>query len=396
MPWNEPGDPSKNKDPWTGRPKQTPSDLEALLRGLYKKVIALFKLRAANKKLGFSYAFLPTELNAKALGLLSIVCLFVWLALGIFKVDTDESAVVTHFGVYNATLNAGYHWILRPFQQYTLIHSGKVNTLPTTVKVLTQDENKIDVDVIVDYAIVNPRNYLFSNAQPLLSLQESLHNAVNRMLSQFTLNQLLTTSHFSLTRNLQKQLNTLMIREQTGVAIKNIELGSIQIPEQLQAAFTDVINAKKDKEQLEKLANVYALQVEPQAKISAQKLITDAKTYQQETVLKAKTEIIHFLALLPAYETSPSLTRKRLYLSALQTMMTHSNKLVVANNATSHFSLSLLDQPNTAHAVSKTNFAPTSSATNEKQENTKTNSNRLNNKIKRTLPSSYEISGGYG
>jgi len=130
MPWNEPGDPSKNKDPWTGRPKQTPSDLEALLRGLYKKVIALFKLRAANKKLGFSYAFLPTELNAKALGLLSIVCLFVWLALGIFKVDTDESAVVTHFGVYNATLNAGYHWILRPFQQYTLIHSGKVNTLP--------------------------------------------------------------------------------------------------------------------------------------------------------------------------------------------------------------------------------------------------------------------------
>lgn len=394
MPWNEPGDPNKNKDPWTGRPKQTPSDLEALLRDLYKKAIALFKLSTANKKSGFNYSFLPTELNAKALGLFSIFCLLAWLAFGFFKVDTDESAVVTRFGVYSTTLNSGYHWILKPFQQYTLINSGKVNTLPTTVKLLTQDENKIAVDVTIDYSIASPRNYLFSSAQPLLSLQESLHNAVNRTLSQFTLNQLLTTSHFLLTDNLQKQLNTLMIREQTGVTIKNIELGPIQIPEQLQAAFTDAVNAKHDKEQLEKLANVYALQMEPHAKITAQKLIADAKTYQQETVLKAKTEIIRFLALLPAYEASPLLTRKRLYLSALQTMMAHSNKLIVANNATNHFSLSLLDQPNTLHAVSKTSLVPTSSATNNKQENTKTNP--LNNKTKSTLPSSYNISGGYG
>jgi modulator of FtsH protease HflK len=392
MPWNEPGDPSKNKDPWTGRPKQTPPDLEAFLRGLYKKVVALFKLKVVNKKSAFARPFLPTKLNAKAVGLFLIFCLLAWSALGFFKVNIDESAVITRFGAYSTTLGSGYHWILKPFQHYTIINSGKINKLSTTVKLLTQDENKIAVDINIDYSIVNPRNYLFSSTHPLLSLQETLHSAVNRMFSQFTLNQLLSTSHFSLANNLQKQLNTLMIKEQTGLAIKNIELGSIQIPEQLQAAFTDATNAKRDKEQLEKRANIYAIQVEPRAKAEAQRLIADAKAYQQQTVLNAKTEIIRFLALLPAYETSPALTRKRLYLAALQTMMAHSNKLLVANSANTNFSLTL-DQSNTRPSVNTAKLAATASSINDEKENT--DNNEPNNKTNTTIPSSYNISGGY-
>lgn len=393
MPWNEPGDPSKNKDPWTGRPKQTPPDLEAFLRDLYKKIIALFKLRVVNKKSGFARSFLPTRLNAKAIGLFSIFCLLLWLALGFFKVNIDESAVVTRLGVYSTTLDSGYHWILKPFQQYTIINSGKVKNLSTTVKLLTQDENKIAININIDYSIVNPRNYLFSNAHPLLNLQDMLHNAANRVLSQFTLNQLLTISHFSLANKLQKQLNTLMVKNQTGLAIKNIELGSIQIPKQLQAAFTDVTNARHDKEQLEKLANAYAIQVEPHAKTEAQKIIVEAKAYQQETVLKAKTDIIRFLALLPAYDASPLLTRKRLYLSALQTMMTHSNKLLVTNSDNTHFSLTL-DQSNTIPSVNTDKLVSKSltiNAKHEKNENNELPGNKKNN----TLPSSYNISGGY-
>ncbi|MGB8807413.1 MAG: FtsH protease activity modulator HflK [Candidatus Rickettsiella isopodorum] len=393
MPWNEPGDPSKNKDPWTGRPKQTPPDLEAFLRDLFKKIIALFKLRILNNKSGLARPLIPTKLNAKAIGLISIFCLLAWLVIGFFKVNLDESAVITHFGVYRATEGSGYHWILKPFQLVTIINSGKVSKLSTTVKLLTHDESKIAVDVNIDYSIVNPHNYLFNSAHPLLSLQAIIHSAVNHTLSQFTLNQLLTTSPLALANNLQKQLNTSMIKEQTGLAIKNIELGSIQIPEQLHAAFTDAANAKRDQEQLEKLANVYALQVEPRAKAEAQRLIADAKAYQQQTVLNAKTEIIRFLALLPPYEASPSLTRKRLYLDVLQTMMAHSNKLVVANSADTNFSLTL-DQSSTQPSINTTKLSPISAAdTNDKKEITanKEPSNKKNN----TIPSSYNISGGY-
>lgn len=391
MPWNEPGDPSKNKDPWTGRPKQTPPDLEAFLRDLYKKIVALFKLRILHKKSALARPFLPTKLNAKSISLISIFCLFAWLALGFFKVDIDESAVITRFGAYSTTLGSGYHWILKPFQHYTIINSGKVTKLSTKVKLLTQDENKIAVDVNIDYSIVSPRNYLFATAQPLVHLREILYSVVNQVLSQFTLTQLLSTSNFSLAERLQRQLDTLTIKQQTGLAIKNIELGSIQIPAQLQASFADAANAKNDKQQLEKLANVYAIQVEPQAQALAQRLISDAKTYQQQIVLKAKTDIIRFLALLPAYEASPALTRKRLYLSALQTMMAHSNKLVVANNANTNFSLTL-DQLQTTSPVNTDTEKTAIPVINDKKQSIEKESN---NKTNDTMPSSYNISGGY-
>lgn len=391
MPWNEPGDPTKNKDPWTGRPKkQTPPDLESFLRDLFKKVVALFKLRILNKKSTLARPFLPTQLNAKTIGLISIVCLLAWLALGFFKVDRQAQAVITRFGQYTATVNSGYHWILKPIQQYTIINSGKVDKLSTRIPLLTKNENKISVDLTIDYSIVNPRNYLFSTAHPLVNLEAAAHSAANHLLSQLTLNQLLTTSHDSLAENVQKQLNISMIKEHTGLAVKHISLTAIQIPEQLQASFSDAAHAKRDKEQLERLANVYAVQVEPRAKALAQRLITEANTYQQETVLNAKTEIIRFLALLPAYEASPSLTQKRLYLAALQTMMMHSPQQVEVNNTNTPFSLALA-QPNSISPVNTDKLASTS-ASNNKKENIDDESR---GEATNAIPSSYPTSGGY-
>ena len=188
MPWNEPGDPSKNKDPWTGRPKQTPPDLEAFLRDLCKKIIALFKLRIFNKKPAImARSFSPIQLNTKAMGVIVVFCLLAWLAFGLFKVNTVEQAIVTRFGKYSATFDPGYHWILRPIQQYTLVDTGKIKKFSTTVQLLTKDENKISVVLNIDYSIVNARNYLFSTDQPLLNLQEITHNAANRVFSQFSL-----------------------------------------------------------------------------------------------------------------------------------------------------------------------------------------------------------------
>lgn len=387
MPWNEPGDPSKNKDPWTGRPKQTPPDLEAFLRDLYKKIVALFKLSILQKKTALVRPLLPAKLNTKTLSLVSIFCLLAWLALGFFKVNTDESAVITHFGAYSSTMGAGFHWILKPFQHATIINSGKINKFSTRINLLTRDENKIEVNIAIDYSIVDPRNFLFAAAHPLFNLQETTHGVVNRVLSQFTLNQLLNISHFSLAERIQKQLNAL-IKDQTGLAIKNIDVLTIQVPEQLQASFADVASAKSDKEQLEKQANVYATQVEPQAQLLAQQLIIDANAYQQEIVLKAKMEIIRFLALLPAYETSPTLTKKQLYLAVLQTMMAHSNKLLLTN----HSNINSLTR-NPFNSTKNIDKLAASTSNDDKKENT--DNNELSRKTNDCIPSSYNISGGY-
>lgn len=386
MPWNEPGDSGKNKDPWTGRPKQTPPDLEAFLRDLYKKIVTLFKLRTLNKKSVFVHSFSLATLNAKTMAIIAAFCLLIGFALGFFKVNTEETAVITRFAAYDKTVGPGYHWILKPFQHYTIVNSGKINKLSAHVKLLTRDNNKIQVNTNIDYSIANPHNFLFFSAHPLSNLQETLDNAVNQVFSQLTLHQLLSTSHYSLTERLQKQLQTTL-NMKTGLAVKAIELISIQMPEQLQAAFTDVAHAKSDKEQSEKLANIYAMQVEPRAQLSAQQLIAEAKAYQQEIVLKAKIEMIRFLALLPAYEASPTLTKKRLYLTALQTLMMQSNKLNSVNN-----SLAPHSSPTSA-AVNIDKLIATAITNSDKKEQLNTNNPR--NKTNNSIPSSYNISGGY-
>ena len=391
MPWNEPGDSGKNKDPWTGRPKQTPPDLEAFLRDLYKKIVALFKLRTLSKKTVFTPSFLLTKPNTKTMGLISILCLLLWFAFGFFKINNDESAVVTRFAAYDSTVGPGYHWILKPFQHYTVIDSGKINKLSTHIKLLTRDKNKIQVDVTIDYSIINPRNFLFVSAHPLTNLQETLDNVINQTLSPFTLNQLLSTSHFSLEERLQKQLHTA-VKTQTGLAIKNVESISIQVPEQLQAAFTDTANAKSAKEQLEKLANIYAIQLKPRAQLTAQRLIADAKAYQQEIVLKAKIEMIRFLALLPAYEASPTLTKKRLYLAALQTLMVQSNKLQSVNDAGNNFPLAF-GPSKTTSSVNTDKLTTTEITNTDKIE--KVDNSIPSFKTNNSIPSSYNISGGY-
>lgn len=391
MPWNEPGDSGKNKDPWTGRPKQTPPDLEAFLRDLYKKIVALFKLRTLNKKSVFACPFSLATLNAKTMCLMAAFCLLILLAFGFFKVNTDESAVITRFAAYDKTVGPGYHWIFKPFQHYIIVNSGRINKLSAHVNLLTRDENKVQVNVNIHYSIADPQHFLFSSAHPLSNLQETLDNVVNQVFSQLTLNQLLSTSHYSLTERLQKQLKTT-INIKTGLIIKDIELISIQMPESLQAAFTDAANAKSDKEQLEKLANIYAMQIEPRAQLSAQRLISEAKAYQQEIVLKAKIEMIRFLGLLPAYEASPTLTKKRLYLAALQTLMVQSNELHNVNNPDNPTSLALNSSHTTA-SVNTDKLTATVITNNDKKQ--QINNNNPSNKTDNSIPSSYNISGGY-
>lgn len=370
MPWNEPGDPSKKKDPWTGRPKQTPPDLEALLRDLCKKIIALFKLKTLNRKANIIAKSLPAQLNTAGLVLITIICVLAWLAGGFFKVNAGEQAIITRFGQYNATLTPGTHWIFKPIEQYTLVNLGKVNKFSTIVDLLTYDNNKISADITINYLITNSHDYLFSTAKPSLYLQEITNNAVNRVLSQFTLSQLLTISDFSLQERLLQQLNALMSKHHGGFTIKSIDIQSIQAPEQLTAAFADVKEAKKDNIQLENQAKAYALQTEPAAKAEAHHLITAAKAYQQHVILKAKTEITRFLALLPAYEAAPSLTDKRLYLETLQAMMTHNKS---TNPPIINPTTSVLTSPSTKNTVATTNLTL-------KTDN---------------IPSSYNITGGY-
>jgi modulator of FtsH protease HflK len=394
MPWNEPGNSSNNKDPWTGRPKQTPPDLEAFLRDLAKKIVALFKFKTINKsKTAFTKVFLLTHINTKRSGILFSFLLLAWLLSGFFTVASSEQAIITRFGKYDATLLPGHHWIFRPFESRYIIPE-KMTSYSYQTHLLTQDENQVSITAKVHYSVVNAQQYLFANTNPLQSLQEVIANTIHQTLGQFSLDQLLTANLTALQQTLHTHINKLLTLYMTGLSVSEVELQTIQVPETLKPSFEALNQAQIEKEQLEDQAKAYAMQVEPTAKGKAEKLINDAKNYQQEVILNAKAETARFLALLPAYETSPRLIQKRLQLETLQAMMAHSNNILIDDSM--HTSINLnVDKKTNQYSEKAKPMEVQSSKKASSEETTPrldmTNTSKTNN----ALPSSYNIEGGY-
>lgn len=395
MPWNEPGNSSNNKDPWTGRPRQTPPDLEAFLRDLLKKIVALFKLKANHNNKAFVKAFVPTHLNARRIGLLLGFLILAWLGSGFFVLDPYEQAVVTRFGKYQTTLSSGRHWIFKPFETRYVIPE-KAITVPYQTDLMTRDANKVTVSAKIHYALVNARQFIFSNTQTLQSLQGLTARAVQQVLGNFSLKQLLNADPIVLQHLLQVELNTLLSKYTAGLAVSDIELQALQVPHALQASFEDLAHARSEKEQLENQARIAATQTVLDAKSRAEHLLMDAKTYQQETILRAKAETTRFLALLPAYEASPALTRKRLFADMLQTVMPYSNKMLINDPATIALYLNANKEKPIIEEHPKATI-PTTMATDTTLAATSVSSlgeaNAL--KTKQGEPSSYGTSGGY-
>ena len=391
MPWNEPGNSSNNKDPWTGRPKQTPPDLEAFLRDLRKKIAALFKLKALNKNTrAFTKTVLPAQFNIKVLGLIFSALVLAWLLSGFFTVAPSEQAVITRFGKYHATLSQGHHWIFRPLETRYIISEKNV-AFSYETNLLTRDENKVSLIIKAHYAIDNARQYLFADTQSLQSLQDAIASATHQTLSQFSLAQLLTANLFSLQQTLQSKIDALLAQYATGLTVSDLEIQAIQAPEELKASFEEVTQAQAEKEQLENQAKTYALQLEPKTQGETKNLIANATSYQQEVILKAKAETARFLALLPAYEASPLLTRKRLYLDAMQAMMAHSHKMLldVPGNTSLSLNLENMTKPSTGEPSTT---VPTQTADTTKPNTVLSMATPAKND---TVPSSYNITGGY-
>ncbi|MDQ8040133.1 MAG: FtsH protease activity modulator HflK, partial [Rickettsiella sp.] len=293
-----------------------------------------------------------------------------------------------------STLTSGRHWIFRPIEtSYIISERNKPYSYKTDL--LTSDKNKVSVVATVHYTIANARQYLFANTQPLQSLQEAIANATTQTLGQFSLEQLLTTNLFALQQTLQVQIDKLLANYTTGLVVNDIELQPIQVPEELKASFQDVSNAEIEKKQLENQAKIYAMQTQPKAKGESERLIADAKNYQQEVILNAKAETTRFLDLLPTYKAAPLLTRKRLYLEAMQEIMANSNKMLIDNQANTSLYLNIDKSAMQSHsekATHETDKKPSSTAANTPSPSIKTLSK---NKNDQELPSSYDIIGGY-
>lgn len=320
-------DPENNKkDPWSGR--NQPPDLDEALKQLQKKLKAMFGAGLGKKNSDSNNAS-PDSSAGFLATLVALAVVILWALSGIFIVDPAEQAVIMRFGKYVETVGAGPHWIPRLIDSKVVMNVDRVSDYSYSAQMLTKDENLVSVALAVQYRIGNLEEYLFNVADPQESLQQATSSALRQVVGATTLDQIITEGREAWGSDVQDALVKILADYKLGIKIVNVSPQPARAPESVQEAFDDAIKAQEDEKRFKEQARAYEARVVPIAMGNAKRIRKEAKAYAEQVVLQAKGETAEFLSLLPEYVNAPLVTSSRMYLDTMQTILSHSSKILV-------------------------------------------------------------------
>jgi membrane protease subunit HflK len=275
-------------------------------------------------------------------GLIVAIVAVVWLFSGSFIVQEGQKAVVTTFGRYSHTVDAGWGWRW----PYPIQANETVNfTQTTTVEIgatsgssssglrdsamLTQDENIVDVRFSVQYSLKDARAYLFENNNPKAAVTQAAESAVREIVGVSRIDSVLYEQRAALTvaliKSIQQQLDTL----NAGILVVNVNIEGVNPPDQVQQAFSDAVKAGVDREALKNEGQAYANRVIPAAQGDAARLRENALGYKARIVNAAQGDADRFKAIYAEYQKAPGVTRDRMYIDAMQEVYANVTKVMV-------------------------------------------------------------------
>jgi membrane protease subunit HflK len=335
MAWNEPGGngDGKNHDPWNGDkrggPKgggdQGPPDLDEALRKLQDKLNSIFgKVSTGGGGGGGS-----SSSGSGFLWVLLVVVVLAWAGMGFYTVDQQERGVVLRLGKYYETVNPGLQWNPPLIDDVTKVNVTRVRTLDHRALMLTEDENIVDIDVTVQYLIIDPKAYRLNVRDPEGSLANASESALRQVVGSSEMHSLLTEGREALGFAVLDRLQGYMQSYATGLSISKINVKNAQAPSQVQDAFDDVIKAREDEQRVKNEAESYANGIVPEARGEAQRMLEEANAYREQVVARAGGEAKRFVALLGEYQKAPDVTRERLYLDMMQSVLESNPKVLI-------------------------------------------------------------------
>lgn len=320
MAWNEPG--GKNNDPWGGN-NQGPPDLDEALKKFQEKLGGLFGGGS-----GGGGGKTP-GLSAGALGAVGLIVLFIWGVFGFYQVDQQEQAVVLRLGVYHSTVGAGLHWNPPLIDSVEKVNVTKVRSAEHRASMLTEDENIVDVPMSVQYTVSNPADFLLKVRDPEHTLEQAMESALRHVVGGSVMDQVITEGRQQMAVDVELRLQNYLDTYQTGILVSEVNIREARAPAQVQDAFDDVTRAKEDKARLKNEAEAYVNTIIPEARGEAQRQLEEARAYREQVVARAQGESARFEKLLVEYKKAPEVTRRRLYLDAMQSVYASSTKVLV-------------------------------------------------------------------
>jgi modulator of FtsH protease HflK len=344
-----------------------PPDLDELWRDFNRKLSGLFGGKGGGNQRpprdggnggGGGNNFQPDMKSAGiGMSLIAGIALLVWLGSGIFIVQEGQQAVVTTFGRFTNTREAGiqFRWPY-PFQshetvsvtQLQSVDVGRNSVVQATglrdSSMLTQDENIIDIRFTVQYRRAKAREYLFENFRADDAVRQAAETAVREVVGRSKVDAVLYEQRTALATDLVKSIQAQLNRLNAGILVDNVNVQSVQVPEQVQASFDDAFKAGADRDRLKNEGQAYAANEIPKAQGTAARLKQEAEAHRATVTAQAEGDAQRFRSVLAEYQKAPAVTRDRLYLETMQSVYSNVSKVMVESRSGSNLLYLPLDR----------------------------------------------------
>ncbi|MEX2943948.1 FtsH protease activity modulator HflK [Serratia fonticola] len=347
MAWNQPGNNGQDRDPWgssnnnggnsggnnKGGRDQGPPDLDDIFRKLSKKLSSLTGGgKGSNGNNSGGTGSIGPGFSGKIVGIAAVAVVVIWAASGFYTIKEAERGVVTRFGKFSHLVQPGLNWKPTFIDQVRPVNVESVRDLSASGVMLTSDENVVRVEMNVQYRVSDPAAYLFSVTDANDSLRQATDSALRGVIGKYTMDKILTEGRTIVRSDTQRVLEDTIRPYKMGITLLDVNFQAARPPEEVKAAFDDAIAARENEQQSIREAEAYANEVQPRANGAAQRLLENARAYQAQTVLEAQGEVARFAKLLPEYKAAPEITRERLYLETMEKVLSHTRKVLVADN----------------------------------------------------------------
>jgi membrane protease subunit HflK len=265
-----------------------------------------------------------------------------WLFKAVYTVQPDERAIELRFGVpKNEISMPGIHTILWPLETVEIasiverqvsIGSNTRGGSPGSGLMLSGDQNIVDVTFAVLYSVIDPRAFLFNVRNPDEVARQVAESAMREIVGRRPAQDVFRDKRQDIANDVRGIIQNILDNYGAGIAINTVSIEDAAPPRPVADAFDEVQRAEQDEDRFVEESNQYFNQKLGAARGQAAQVREAAAAYKDRVVKEAEGEAQRFLSVYGEYAKAPEVTRKRLFLETMESVLRDSSKVIIEQN----------------------------------------------------------------
>lgn len=297
------------------------------------------------------------KLSKSLLLLLILIAFVLWLGTGVYTLKSDggEQAVITRFGKFvRIETEAGlkWHWpapvekaeIIKTEVRrsmtfgYSTVKPGNIDNRaeyrvdPYEALMITGDENLVNTETVVQYQILNPKDYLFNVNNPENTLRMAAESSIRRVVANHTMDDVLTYQKEIIQTEIKQDLQDVCNEYGLGIQINEVSLQAVYAPAEVEEAFNDVLKAREDRNRYVNEARKSRNEIVPAAEGNAAQMLNEANAYKEKRIAEARGDVENFNQIMNNYELGKDVTRTRMYLETMKEVLPNARIYIMDSN----------------------------------------------------------------